>query len=71
MKEIWLVEYSPIQKAIHIDPIDKILSTNMRNIINGVSPGYVPIYTATTHEEAQRCADLFLEYLRSNAQKPF
>lgn len=71
MQEIWVVWYSPEQDAIHIDTLGKILSTNRRNIINGVSPGYVPIFLARTHDDAHDLADVFLKHLKNNAQEPF
>ena len=53
----YLVEYSPLQRALHVDALDRILEINRKTIEQGVEPGFIPIYAAATHEEAQDLAE--------------
>lgn len=71
MQEIWLVEYSPKQDAIHIDTLENILAANRRNIISGAYPGYFPLYAAIEYEEAKDFANSFRDILDECAQETF
>lgn len=50
---IWAAEYSPVQKAFHVDTLEKILEVNRQTAERGLSPGFVPLYIAASQEEAR------------------
>lgn len=53
MQEIWVVEYSPEQDAIHIETLDRILEINRNNVLRSISTGYVPLYASEEREKAE------------------
>lgn len=71
MQEIWVVEYSPEQNSIHIETLDRAMDANRRNIINGVSTGYIPVFAANDHRECSDFARAFLRRAKNNAQETF
>ncbi|MBD5155626.1 MAG: AAA family ATPase [Oscillibacter sp.] len=50
MISVWVVEYSPVQKAFHIDTVDRILEINRRVTAQGLAPGYTLLHIAATSE---------------------
>lgn len=74
MQEIWVVEYSPIQKATHIERLEAVIDLNLRNLSNGEFPGYVPVYTTSTRKQAEIVAKIFYEVImrvEERAQEQF
>lgn len=61
LNELYLVEYSPSQKAYNIDKFENILMQNIKNIMNNNIVDYFVIGYGKTLKEAQELADLFLE----------
>lgn len=61
--DVWVCEYSPKQKAFHIDTLDRILAANRQTVAQGLAPGYVPLYAATTREDAHDFAAKWAEQL--------
>ncbi len=60
-KDIWAVEYSPTQKEIHIDTLERILETNRRTVSQGITPGFVLLHIAPTIEQAHAFAEQWEE----------
>ena len=52
MISVWVVEYSPVQKAFHIDTVDRVLEINRRATAQGLAPGYTLLHIAATSEAA-------------------
>lgn len=49
---IWVCEYSPRQKAFHIDTMERVLAANRRTAAQGLVPGYVILCVADSSEAA-------------------
>lgn len=49
---VWIVEYSPLQEAFHVDTLDKVLAANRQSVERGITPGYIPLHIAATREDA-------------------
>ena len=54
---IWVCEYSPKQKAFHIDTLDRILEINRQTAAQGLEPGYLILCIAATSEDAHAFAE--------------
>lgn len=54
--DLWVVEYSPIQKMVHVATLAEMLSTNLNLCARGVSTGYIPVAIAQTQAEAVEAA---------------
>ncbi|MBD5152257.1 MAG: hypothetical protein HDT16_07170 [Oscillibacter sp.] len=52
MISVWVVEYSPVQKAFHIDTVDRILEINRQTVAQGLTLGYTLLHIAATSEAA-------------------
>ena len=61
LNELYLVEYSPSQKAYNIDTFENILMQNIKNIMNNNIVDYFVIGYGKTLKDAQELANLFLE----------
>lgn len=64
MKDMYVLEYSQIQRAVHVDTLERILSANQQNILNGIVNCYVPIFVFESREEAIEYAETFKSILR-------
>lgn len=64
MQEIWVVEYSPIQKAIHVETLEKIMEVNKNSAVYGDYSGYMPLFAAETQAEAECIASLVKHKIR-------
>lgn len=53
---IWVCEYSPKQKAFHIDTLDRILEINRQTAAQGLEPGYLILCIASDSEAAHAFA---------------
>lgn len=53
---IWVCEYSPKQRAFHVDTLERVLETNRRTAAEGLVPGYVILCAAATSEDAHAYA---------------
>lgn len=56
---IWVCEYSPKQRAFHVDTLERVLETNRRTAAGGLVPGYVILCVAATSEDAHAFAEQF------------
>lgn len=54
--ELYCAEYSLVQKAFHIDTLDRIVEMNGRSILKGVNTGY-QIFEVGTYEECVRACN--------------
>ena len=55
--DIWLCEYSPVQRAFHVDTLEKILADNRATVERGAVPGYIPIGVFLSAENARDFAE--------------
>lgn len=55
--DVWVCEYSPIQKAFHIDTLIRVLEKNRRALEAGKNPGYVMLHICATDQEALKFAE--------------
>ena len=65
---MYLVEYSQLQRALHVDTLDRILETNRRTIDQNLTPGFIPIFAAETGEAAHALAEQWREEHREVLQ---
>ncbi|MBX3045107.1 MAG: hypothetical protein KIT33_15080 [Candidatus Kapabacteria bacterium] len=66
--EIFVVEYSVKQNAIHVQPLFDRLKENFKLAIDHISMDYQPIAVASSHESATKIAEQFrtiLNYRRN------
>lgn len=54
--DVWVCEYSPKQRAFHVDTLEHVLETNRRTAAEGLVPGYVILCVAATSEDAHAFA---------------
>ena len=57
MISVWGVEYSPVQRAFHVDTLERIAEMNRQNLEQGLAPGFVPIFVAEDSEDAHDLAE--------------
>lgn len=50
--DVWVCEYSPKQRAFHVDTLERVLETNRQTAAQGLVPGYVILCVAATREDA-------------------
>ena len=68
LKNLWVLEYSPLQKCFHIQDVREMLDYNRREFYiqePGEPPGYFPIYFAATLEEIDNIAEQITSQLRT------
>ena len=58
MKDIWVLEYSTEQKAVHVDTLANILESNLKNMILGISTEYAPIFASLDREKVDKYAEI-------------
>ncbi len=54
---IWVCEYSPKQKAFHIDTVDRVLEINRQTAAQGLETGYTILCMTATSEDAHIFAE--------------
>lgn len=60
-----IIEYSHTQKAFHKTTLETMMDNNMKNIIKGVHPNYIPVAKSETDETA----DAIIKILHNNFTK--
>lgn len=50
--DIWVCEYSLVQKCFHVDTLTRILELNRSAVEKGQDTGFVPLYIALSSEDA-------------------
>lgn len=66
--ELWVVEYSAVQRCFHVDLLADALTKNRRALLNGEHPDFVPIGLFLDLDSAERFTDHWAE-MYQNAQK--
>lgn len=68
-KNLWIVEYSPIQEAVHINTLEKALASNRESVLNGIETGYIPIYAHESKDMVDKYAEITMA-MRENGIFP-
>lgn len=55
-KVLWVCEYSPVQDALHVDTLKRVLAINRKTAGQGKAPGYIPLFLGTSSAEAHAFA---------------
>ena len=58
---IWVAEFSPVQRAFHVDTLERIAEMNRESLERGLITGFVPIFVAETGEEASDFSEQWRE----------
>ncbi len=67
MMDLWVVEYSPTQKALHVHQIDDAIQANSRMILeNRRANDYLMIGVAQSREQADAICEVFKTKLEIN-----
>ena len=68
--DVWVCEYSPKQRAFHVDTLERVLETNRQTAAQGLEPGYVILHLAETSKDAHDFAEQFERECVGSYQPP-
>jgi len=69
--DLFAAEYSPDQQAFHIQTVREMMQSNLTQIIEGWSNGYLCIGVAQTHEQANQLCEMLKASLdQKSGKKP-
>lgn len=62
MDEIWVLEFSPIQKTIHVSTLNDVVRCNRKTIKDDVVTGYIPVFASKDEKEVRKCAEVLMNW---------
>jgi hypothetical protein len=64
---MFVVEYCPVQKAFHIEPLEEMLENNNKIILNNIKGAYyLPIALAKTSAAASEICNKYKKIIRGD-----
>ena len=66
-KDIYTVEYSPIQGHYHIETLDRTIKNNLETVDKEITPGYVIIGIFSNYEAASDFIQRHKQYKQKTA----
>lgn len=70
LMQLWVVEYSLSQKAVHIHQVEDAMKANVRMILSGEVNDYLMIAVTETRDDADQICTAFLKRFHPEPSEP-